>query len=423
MITRRLRRTAPLAAALFLGCSAAPATEPLPTCDAVGDICTVAGTGIAGFSGDDGPATSADLYLPMDLVFGPDQNGYIVDWNNHRIRRLDTKGFIRTIAGKGELGDETAEGVELETSFNHPTSAAFDPAGDLVIAAWHNSRLKRLNVATGELVNICGSGKRAYSGDGSPADKADLDLPAAVAFDAEGTLYFVDQANQLIRKLDTSNIVSRVAGQCVIGTCAPGQTPKPCPGGSLRQVCGDTASDDPGANAELCRSACAAAFEGEGTSALEARLAMPVGQAADPGGRIAFDASGNLIFADTRNHRVRQISKDGIIFTLSGNGTLGRTGDGGPALDAQLNKPIDVELGPDGDLYIADMGNSCIRAIDSAGTIRTVAGICGQRGATGDGGPASEAKLDHPYGIAFDRNGDLFVADTENSKIRRIRMR
>jgi sugar lactone lactonase YvrE len=410
------RRIASLLTVLALaGCGPTP-EEPLPTCDAVGDICTIAGTGIAGFGGDGGPATKADLYLPMDFNIGPDQQGYVIDWNNHRVRRITLDGSsIVTVAGKGELGDETAEGVELETSFNHPTSGAFDPQGRLVIAAWHNSRLKRLNVATGELVNICGTGKRAYTGDGGPADKADLDLPTAVAFDPDGVLYFMDQANQMIRRVDADNQVTRVAGRCVIGTCVEGEMPVECPG-SLRVACGSAENPD------ACKGACTAAFAGDGGLATDARIAQPVGQAADPGGRITFDAEGTLYFADTRNHRLRKVAKDGTISTVAGTGTSGYSGDGGPATEAKISKPIDLEFGPDGRLYFTDMGNSCVRAIATDGIISTVAGTCGKRGVDGDGGPATAAKMDHPYGLAFDRDGNLWVADTENSKIRKVRL-
>lgn len=411
----RLGLPAALALALA-GCGPTP-PAPLPTCTKVGDICTFAGTGTAGFSGDDGAATKADLYLPMDLAFGPDQNAYIVDWNNHRIRKVLADGSkIVTIAGKGELGDETAAGIEIETSFNHPTSGAFDPQGRFVVAAWHNSRLKRLDLKTGELTNICGSGKRAYSGDGGPADKADLDLPTSVAFDPDGNLFLMDQANQMIRKIDATNTITRVAGQCVIGTCAPDETPQACPN-SGRRACGLATNPD------ACKSACSASFAGDGAAALDARLAQPVGQAADPGGRLAFDPQGNLYFADTKNNRVRRIAKDGSISTVAGTGTAGADGDGGLATQAKLDRPVDVEFGNDGALYVADTGNSCVRAVGTNGKISTVAGVCGERGVDGDGAPATKARLDHPYGLAFDRNGDLFIADTENSKIRRVKLK
>lgn len=396
---------ATLAASTFAACND-------DVCEDKGDICTWAGTGIAGFSGDGEAAIDADLYLPMDVVFGPDQIGYVVDWNNHRIRSVDGEGVIRTEAGTGELGDDT--GVELESSFNHPTSAIFDGQGRMLIAAWHNSRLKRLDLKTKQVENICGTGKRTYGGDEGPADKADLDLPSALALDPNGNLFVLDQANQVIRKIDAANNITRYAGKCVIGTCAEGETAKLCPAKG-KYACGvDTAFT------ENCAKVCPGGFGGDNGPALDARISMPVGQAADPGGRMAIDTQGVLFFADTKNHRIRRIGTDGVITTIAGNGSPGTSPNGTLAKDALINKPIDVELGPDGLLYFADTGNSCVRRITAAGAVETVAGKCGEKGMAGNGEAATSALLNHPYGIAFDSAGQLYVADTENSRVRKV---
>jgi sugar lactone lactonase YvrE len=420
-LSARVVRSALLGAGLLGLCATACTEQPVDDspkpCVNVGDICTFAGSGTSGFSGDDGPALKADFYSPMDVVFGPDQNLYVVDWNNHRIRQVTPDGkTVRTVAGKGELGDETADGIEQDTSFNHPTSALFDGQGRLLIAAWHNSRIKRLDLTTGKIENLCGIGKRAYIGDDGPADKAALDLPTSLALDADGNLFVMDQANQVIRKIDAAKNVTRVAGRCIIGTCADGELPAACPG-TNKLACGLATS--PGA----CSEPCGIGYGGDGGPALDARFGMPFGQAADPGGRLAFDPQGNLFLADTRNARIRRIAKDGSITTVAGTGIPGYAGDGGPATAAKLNKPIDVEVGPDGAVYFTDTGNSCVRAVGTDGTIRTVAGICGQRGVTGDGAPATKGLLDHPYGLTFDRNGNLFIADTENSKIREVKLK
>ena len=401
-----------------LGLASCPGPAPAapPTCQHVGDICTFVGTGNQGYNGNDLPALQSDLDLPMDVVFGPDKNAYVIDWNNHMIRQVKPDGSrVHTVAGNGLEGDDTSD-VSTAGSFNHPTSATFDSEGRMIIAAWHNSRLKRLDVKTGQIENLCGTGKRQYAGDGGPAADATFDLPTSVAYDANGNLYVLDQANQMIRMIDTSNIIHRVAGQCIIGSCAAGETPETCPN-SERQACGVAASPD------RCLQPCAIGFAGDGGPALDARLAQPVGQAADPGGRLTFDPQGVLYFADTRNNRIRRIDKEGIITTIAGNGTAGHGGDGGPATQAELDRPVDVEVGPDGLLYFTDTGNSCVRVIAKDGTIHTVAGQCGNPGADGDGGPATKATLDHPYGLGFDRNGDLYIADTENSKIRRVKMK
>jgi sugar lactone lactonase YvrE len=169
--------------------------------------------------------------------------------------------------------------------------------------------------------------------------------------------------------------------------------------------------------------ACRAAFGGDDGPALEARFAMPVGQAADPAGRIVFDEAGNLYFADSRNHRIRRIGADGVVTTVAGSGQPGYAGDGGPATAARIHTPVDVELGPEGALYFTDTRNSCIRRVRTDGVIETVAGRCGERGDSGDGGPATQALLDRPYGIGFDREGQLYIADTNNNRLRKVQLR
>jgi DNA-binding beta-propeller fold protein YncE len=405
----RARALRSLAAALPL--LAAACGDPDAACEpAAGTICTVAGTGSAGFSGDEGPATSADLYLPIDMTVGPDGLLYVIDWNNHRIRVVDADGAIRTVGGSGLLGDGP-EGPALELAMNHPTHLAFDRFGRLVIAAWHNSRIKRIDLGTGMLEDVCGTGRRAYTGDDGPAEEADLDLPAGIAFDEAGDLFVMDQANQVVRVIDTEGTIRRFAGMCRIGDCEPGQEPTRCPG-TEKWTC----DPDP----EACTKPCAAAFAGDGGPALEARFAQPVGQAADPAGKIAFDAGGNLYVADTKNHRIRRIDPAGIVTTVAGDGTRGHGGDGGPATAAQLDHPVDVQVAADGTIFIADTMNSCVRAVAPDGTISTFAGICGARGFEGDGGDPGSAKLNRPYGIALAPDGGLYVADTHNQRIRLV---
>jgi hypothetical protein len=151
-----------------------------------------------------------------------------------------------------------------------------------------------------------------------------------------------------------------------------------------------------------------------------AQLNNPVGQAAAPAGRIVFDTSGNLYIADTGNHRVRRVDPSGTVTTIAGNGTAGSDGDGGPATQAELNGPADVEIGPDGTLYIADTQNSCVRAVGRDGNIHTVAGHCGMRGSSGDGASPTSALLDRPYGVETDSSGNLYISDTYNQRIRLV---
>ncbi|MFT5684172.1 MAG: DNA-binding beta-propeller fold protein YncE [Myxococcota bacterium] len=367
---------------LLLACG-----EPAEDCPQTsGTICTYAGTRIAGLGDEDVPADESHLYLPQDLTFGPDHRAYLLDWNNHRVRVINDDGTISTVAGSGLLGDGP-EGPALNAAFNHPTNIAFDPHGAMVIAAWHNSRVETVDLTTGELTFTCGDGERSYNGDEMPAEEAVLDLPSAVVFDSKGRLFISDQANQLIRMIDTDGYIYDVAGQ-------------------QREE----------------------GYSGDGGLASEAHLHASVGQAADPANRIAI-ADDIIYVADTGNHVIRAINLDTwIIDTIAGTrtcdddgvceGIAGFGGDGGDALSAGLNAPTDIAVGRDGELYIADTSNSCVRVVYPDGTIDTAAGVCGEPGDAGDGGPATEALLYRPYGVAVDRDNNLYIADTYNHVIR-----
>ncbi|MCC7538977.1 MAG: hypothetical protein IT379_22315 [Deltaproteobacteria bacterium] len=397
------------AAAMGAGC-----TDDEAACDpSGGNVCSIAGTGAAGYLGDDGPATGADLYLPMDAAYGPDGLLYIVDWNNHRLRSIDANGDIHTVAGTGRLGDGP-NGNALEHDFNHPTDILFDAQGRIIIAAWHNSKLKRFDPAAGTVEDICGTGRRAYSGDDGPAPMADLDLPASLAFHPDGRLFVMDQANQVIRFIDSADTIHRFAGQCIIGERQMGEELVQCEGTNKLT----TQLDE---NPMACAMPCTPSFGGDGGPADELRMAQPFGQQADPAGHLVFDAQGNLYFADTKNNRIRRIdAESGEVTTYAGTGEAGFAGDGGAATEAQLNNPVDLVFDAAGTLYVTDTMSSCVRAIDPDGTIRTAVGICGQRGFEGDGGPATEALLDRPYGLAMDREGNLLVIDTHNHRLRLV---
>ncbi len=339
---------------------------------------TYMGTGTPGLGSDGLPPLEVQLYLPMDLDFGPDGLPYIVDWNNHRIRTV-IGGIVSTVVGTGQLGD-APEGLATDASLNHPTHVSFDDTY-LYLSAWHNSKVMRMDLGTGMLERICGNGQRDYSGDGGPAIDAVIDLPCGTAVDETGRIFISDQANQRIRVIDTDGTISTYAG-----TGTPG-------------------------------------FSGDGGPATEADLhfpGSPQDQSAQPAGRIVLDDIGNLYIADTRNNRIRKVDTQGNISTVAGTGTAAHSGDGGPATSADLRRPRDVAIGPDGNLYIADSENHAIRMVDLiTGVITNIAGT-GREGSSGDGGHPQDARLWLPWGIAFDPDGNLYVADTGNNKIRII---
>ncbi len=360
-----------------------------------GTICTVVGNGEAGVGSENVAGTQTRTFLPLDVTIGPDnRRAYFLDWNNHTIREIGADYRVRTVAGTGELQDGEDPPIPpgtprmaqpaLRHRLNHPTQMAFDAQGRLLIAAWHNSMIKRvLNIGTpmAMIEDLCGTGGRSFAGDGGPALNAVLDLPVGVAVGANGDVYISDQANQRIRRVDGMGVINTVVGN------------------GMR------------------------AYAGDNGPALMASLNAPVGQAAPPAARIELDPQGNLYIADTGNNAIRKVTPQGVITTIAGNGTAGSTGDGGPARMALLNGPTDIDVAPDGTLYIADTQNSCVRAIDAAGNIRTAVGRCGMRGFRGDGEATANALLDRPYGIEVDTQGRLWVADTHNQRIRVVTLR
>ena len=353
-----------------------------------GNICTVAGTGIAGDGADQLTPRETRLYLPQDTTVGPDGRLFVVDWNNHRIRVIDPDGLMRIVAGAGELGPSADD--PSTDRLNHPTGVAFNPLGlpgSMTIAAWHNSRVKTVDLATGEIVDVCGNGKRGFGGNGGPAATATLDLPVGIAFTPAGDMLIADQANQMIRRVDhASGVIDTIAGT---GHCADAINPNPC-------------------------------ILNDGGPATGAGFHFPIGQAAQPGGRIALDAAGYIYVADTENYRVRRIDPTGVIETFAGTGTWGYAGDGGLAREAQLGRVADVAVGSDGSVYIADTDNSCVRVVSPDGVIATFAGRCGQGGFAGNDSPATEALLDRPYGVEVAPTGDVYIADTHNQRVRMV---
>ena len=341
-----------------------------------GLICRYAGTGNQALGADDIPATESHLYLPLDITIGPDGAGYLLDWSNHRIRRVDPDtGIVTTIAGVAFIGDGP-EGPAETAALNHPTHIQFGTDGNLYFAAWHNSRVDMIDMSTMTLSFLAGNGKREFTGDDGPAMEAALNLPSATAFGPDGTLYISDQANFRIRALDAAGMITTFAGTGEKG------------------------------------------YGGDGGPAKDALFHAGSGQEATPGSRILV--KDNLLYiADTQNNRIRVIDLDTtIIETIAGNGIAGAEGDGGPATEASLFGPTDIALGPNGELYIADTENDCVRVVHADGNLTTFAGTCGAPGDAGDGGPTHESKLHHPYGVSTDPEGNVYISDTYNNVVR-----
>ena len=375
--------------------------------DPSGTITTIAGTGAWGTQGDGGPATRAGLTAVYGLATDAMGNLYLADTWGDRIRRIDASGTITTVAGTGEEGRGGDGGPAVEARLDRPRGIAVDSAGDLYIADSDNHRVRRVD-SSGTITTIAGTGERGYSGDGGPATAATLAEPYAVTVDAIGNIYIADSDNGSVRKVGLDGTISTVAGG------SPHVLPEAGPYiGFPRALAIGLSGDLYIADAfgdsilRLDEEGAVATFVGQGKPNLYR-----------PGGA-AVDSYGNVFVADSWRQRVLRIDPAGSATTVAGSGELGDSGDGGPATDAAFSFPGDVALGDDGAIYVADTYNNRIRKVDSGGTVTTVAGT-GEPGFAGDGGPATRAKFDQPVAVAIGSDGAVYVADRGNRRIRRI---
>lgn len=277
-----------ISAALLAACSTAE-EEPAPPCGGQGTMCTVIGNGIAALGVDGEGPLDVSLYLVQDVTIGPDGRPYVADWNNHRIRTLDVDGTVRTVIGTGELGD-APDGPALEASFNHPTHVAFSPTGKLILSAWHNSKVMEMDLGTSMIKTICGTGARAYYGDGGPASEARLDLPVSTAFDTKGRMYIMDQANQRIRRVDTDGTIDTVVGPP--SDYIPPGAVRVCKDDSDPTTCRNCTAET--ADLEECTPAWPKGFGGDGGLGTDAFMQQSVSQSAPPSGRMEMGPGDEL---------------------------------------------------------------------------------------------------------------------------------
>ena len=371
-----------------------------------------AGTGVAGFSGDGGPATAAELDYPNALAISATGALLISDGGNRRVREVSASGIITTVAGNGTLGLSGDGGPAAEAGLSEPLGVAVGPGGVYVADAWNDAVRRNLpsgvieTVATaadglsfpvavavdaagdifvadwsnrvveitpsGTATTFAGTGVAGFSGDGGPATAAELDHPSGLAVASNGDVYIADAGNNRVRMVNPSGIITTVAGTGVAG------------------------------------------FSGDGGPATAAELDYPNGLALGP--------DGGLFIADRNNQRIREILPDGTITTVAGNGEVGYTGENVPALSEALNYPAGVAVGPSGNLYIADDGNCIVQKVTMAsGDVTTIAGwtpirgvtpVCGYIGADGSG------MLNHPTSVAVDPGVGILIADSLNNRVR-----
>src|SRR6266550_2780368 len=400
-----------------------------------GIITTFAGSGpggyySGGYSGDGGPATSARLNLPGEIAFDSNGNLFIADAYNGRVRRVDaSSGIITTVAGNGEFSFSGDGGPAIAASLWLPIGVRVDTDGNLFIADLYNYRVRRVDASTGIITTFAGSGQSGVSGDGGLATSVDMS-PVGVAIESSGNLLIADADSKRVRRVNLStNIVTTVAGNgefCFYGDGGTALAASLCaPQGLTADRSGNLLAYDTN-NGRIRRinaeTGDITTVAGGGNPADGLGDDAPATQATFRGSGLAADARGNMFITDWNSFRVRRVdAATGIITTVAGSGGRGgNSGDGGPATLATLAQPQDVVLDRLGDLFIST--GPVIRRVDAnTNIIMTVAGSSSAPTLyCGDGGPAINACLFAPHGLAMDTVGNLFIADSGNNRIRRV---
>jgi DNA-binding beta-propeller fold protein YncE len=321
---------------------------------------------------DGAPATEAQVITPFGMAFDRLGQMFIVELEGGRVRRIDRRGILTTVAGTGEKGDAGDGGPALAAKFNSMHSLAMAPGGAVFLADTLNNRIRKFDPETGRVTAFAGTGQKGFSGDGGPATQAQFGGVYCVALDpAAERIYLADLDNRRVRAIDLkSGVVTTVAGN--------GQRGVPEDGAEARS----SPLVDPRA--------------------------------------VAADGSGNLYILERSGHALRVVDRNGRIRTVAGTGNVGATGDGGDARQATLNGPKHLCIDRDGSVVIADTENHLIRRyLPREGKIVRVAG-CGRKGTAGVGGPPEQAELNQPHGVAIGPSGELYIADSTNNRVLKI---
>lgn len=348
--------------------------EMADTIDCTGCIITtIAGTGAEAYGGDNGLAISAALNRPSDILFNKLGDLIFTDRTNHRLRKIDmSTGIITTIAGTGVSGLGAEGELATLTQLSSPSGLAFDEAENIYICDDGSSRIRRINIETGVISTFAGTGGFGFGGDGGLAVDAILSFPRSIRLDAGGHFYIADKNNHRVRRIDkVTNIITTVAGNGEMG------------------------------------------MEGENGLATEAQLSSPVD--------VAFDSGGNMYIADQNNSRICRVDvQTGILTTIAGTGVFGYSGDGALANVTKLAEPVRIVFDMADNLYIADTRNNRIRLIDATTEIvKTIVGN-GSQTFGGDGGLPTAASIYLPVGMAFDIAGNMYIADRIHHRIRKV---
>ncbi|MEZ4365431.1 MAG: hypothetical protein R2939_03975 [Kofleriaceae bacterium] len=393
-----------------------------------GAITRIVGAG-SGYAGDGGPAVAARFSQSYGIAVAADGTLYLADAQNYRIRKVDPQtGIISTFAGTGTNGYAGDGGPATAAEIGRAWGVAVDGDGDVYFADGTNHVVRRVDLATGTITTVAGTGEDGFAGDGGPATAARLRQPSSVGLDGAGNLFILDYADGRVRRVDAATgIITTIGGDGAWGASGDGgfatSAPATWSAGVVPRPDGiyiaETAAhrirrvDRATGLIETVAGTGNQGFEGDGGPAREARLSMPYA--------LAFDAAGRMYISDTGNHRVRRVDADGTIATIAGTGAAGFGGDGGVASAAALDEPHGLAFDGAGTLFVADHGNHRVRRIDATtGVITTHVGT-GVLGSSGDGGPATSARLAGPWGLAVNAAGDLWISEYLGYRVRRVR--
>ncbi len=330
-------------------------------------ISTIAGTGSCCYTGDGGAATAAKFDNIQGVATDTAGNVYICDADSRRIRKVSPSGIVTTFAGTGSAGYSGDGGLASAAQVNSPADITIDKYGNIFYVELTGNRIRKIN-PSGIITTVAGTGIYGHGGDGGAATAATFSGVRSVAVDTSGNLYVGEDGGGYIRKVNTSGIISTIAGTIT-------------------------------------------GYSGDGGLATAARLTAPYG--------LVVDSSGNIFFSDHQNSRIRKINTSGIISTIAGDGSWSYSGDGGPATAAKIYEPWGITIGRHGHIFFADWGNQRIRQIAPDGTISSLVGD-GTMGFAGDGGLSTGAKLHRPYALCVNRKGHLYIADNSNLRVRKV---
>ena len=442
--------------------------------DQRGIITTIAGDGTHSFGGDYGPANQSSLAFPTDVIVDSLGTVYIADRNNNRVRKIDRLGVITTLMGLSQTEFNGDNEIAAETSLHLPFALALNGEDRLLVVDRNHFRVREVRLQSNQVETIAGNGTFLFRGDGGPGGGATLDAPSGIALDSKGNVLFADRLHQRIRRVGSNGILETVIGNGKQGNEGNGR-----PGIEatlhLPEVLVNDHEDNiyltqRSGNAWIIRKFSAEGiithFAGNGRQGNTGDAGPAIEASFHTISDIAADGSGNIFIADSINRNIRKIDKQGIISTIAeaslealgtevhpngivfdkvgsiffsdsgsskvykidtsgaitliaGTGDFGDHGDEGPALEAGLRSPGGLAIGPDGSLYIAEQTTHRIRKIDSSGIITGYVGT-GKFGYSGDGGPAIEANIKGPFRMDFDRKGNLYFSDRDNNRIRKV---